>query len=94
MLYFLVNEYAARYDQNEKLKHGSSYELTKQGFLDLQKAYGATVQDVNWACFKALQSNDRSFARELFAELKDNADLYVWGSKETFDAAKSFAELK
>lgn len=55
---FLVSEYAASYDRNEKFKPPTSYQAMKQGFIDLRKAHGATNHDVNWACFKALQCND------------------------------------
>ena len=49
---------------------------------------------MNWACFKALEANDRTFARELFSEIGNNGYVDVWGSKEGFAQAKVFANIK
>ena len=94
LLYFLINESAGLFDWNEKQKPAAHYAVMKKGFLELQKKYGATVRDTNWACYKALLANDRLFARELFGQLKDNADLKIWDTKEFYNAAKQFASIQ
>jgi hypothetical protein len=38
--------------------------------------------------------NDRSFAREIFRQLKGNADLQIWGTQQAFDGAIMFSEAK
>ena len=65
-----------------------------EGFIDLRKTYGATPRHMNWAAYKAILANDRSFAREIFADLKGDADLQIWGTQEAFDGAKMFSEAK
>jgi len=94
LLYFMLNESAGMYNWNEKQKPAAHYDVLKKGFLALQKTYGASLHDTNWACYKALLANDRLFARELFTQLKDNADLKIWDKKELFDAAKQFASVQ
>lgn len=94
MLYFLLTESAGSYDWKEKQKPATYYDVFKKGFLELQKKHGANLRDTNWACYKALLANDRSFARELFAQLKDNADLRIWDTKKFFDDAKQFASIQ
>jgi tetratricopeptide (TPR) repeat protein len=94
LLYFMLNESAGMFDWNEKQKPAAHYDVLKKGFLELQKTYGANLRDTNWACYKAVLANDRLFARELFTQLKDNADLKIWDKKEFFDAAKQFASIQ
>lgn len=94
LLYFLMNESAGTYDWKEKQKPAANYDVLKKGFLELQKTHGASLRDTNWACYKALLANDRLFARELFAQLKDNADLRIWDTKKFFDDAKQFASIQ
>jgi tetratricopeptide (TPR) repeat protein len=91
--YFLVNRFVGSYDKYDKFRPVTSYPVFKRGFIELQKTHGATAYDVNWACFKALLSQDRSFARELLSQL-DQPDLQVWGTKQAFDGAKIFVEAK
>ena len=94
LLYFMLNESAGMFDWHEKQKPAAHYDVLKKGFLELQKTYSANLRDTNWACYKALLANDRVFARELFTQLKDNADLKIWDKKELFDAAKQFASIQ
>ena len=94
LLYFLINESVGMYDWSEKRKPAAHYDVLKRGFLNLQKTHGATLRDTNWACYKALLANDRPFAKELFTQLKDNADLRIWETKEFFNSAKQFASIQ
>ena len=94
LLYFLVTESAGIHDWSEKQKPAAHYDVLKKGFLDLQKTHGANLRNRNWACYKALLANDRPFARELFAQLKDNVDLIIWDTKQSFDGAKQFASIQ
>lgn len=94
MVYFMVNEYVGANSFNEKFLTATNYPLLKQGFIDLRKTYGVTPRYMNWAAYKAILANDRTFAREIFAALKDDADLQIWGTQQAFDGAKMFAEAK
>ena len=94
LLYFYINESVGIYEWNEKQKADPHYDLLKKGFLELQKTHGANLRDTNWACYKAVLANDRSFARELFGQLKGDADLRIWDKKELFDAAKQFVSIQ
>ena len=94
LVYFLINESAGMADSNQKLMPAVHYDVLKKGFLELQKTHGANIRDTNWACYKAVLANDRLFARELFGQLKDNADLNIWDTKQIFDAAKQFASIQ
>ena len=94
MLYFILNEYMCAKYRNEKVSAATKYALLKQGFIDLRKTYGATPRYMNWAAYKAILANDRSFAREIFADLKNEADLQIWGTQQAFDGAKLFSEAK
>lgn len=93
MVYFLVNDYVGASYLQEETRAGTNYPLLKQGFIDLRKTYGATPRHMNWAAYQAILANDRSFAREIFAELKD-ADLQIWGTQQAFDGAKMFSEAR
>ena len=90
MLYFIVNEYAG----TNYLNAGTNYPLLKQGYIDLRKTYGVSPRYMNWAAYKAIMANDTSFAREIFAELKGEADLQIWGTQQAFDGAKMFSEAE
>ena len=92
LLYFILNEYVGSSFLKEKNQAATNYPLVKQGFIDLRKTYGATPRHMNWAAYKAILANDRSFAREIFADLKGDADLQIWGTQEAFDGAKMFSE--
>lgn len=92
MVYFMVNEYVGANSLNQKFPVATKYPLLKQGFIDLRKTYGATPRHMNWVAYKAILANDRSFAREIFADLKGDADLQIWGTQEAFDGAKMFSE--
>lgn len=94
MVYFILNQYVGGNYLQEKTSAGTNYPLLKQGFIDLRKTYGATSRDMNWVAYKAILANDRSFAREIFAELKGDADLQIWGTQEAFDGAKMFSEAE
>ena len=94
MVYFILNNYAAGDYLKHKVPAGTNYPLLKQGFIDLRKTYGATPHDMNWMAYKAVLANDRSFAREIFADLKNDADLQIWGTQQAFDGAKMFSEAK
>ena len=94
MVYFILNEYVGGNSLKEKLPPPTNYPLLKQGFIELRKTYGVTRRYKNWAAYKAILANDRSFAREIFADLKDDADLQIWDTYEAFDGAKMFAEAK
>ena len=94
LLYFIVNEYVGSSFLKEKSQATTNYPLVKQGFIDLRKTYGATPRHMNWAAYKAILANDRSFAREIFADLKGDAELQIWGTQEAFDGAKMFSEAK
>lgn len=93
MLYFILNEYIGSF-LKEKSHAATNYPLLKQGFIDLRKTYGTTPRHMNWAAYKAIVMNDRSFAREIFAELNGDADLQIWGTQQAFDGAKMFSEAK
>jgi hypothetical protein len=94
MLYFILNEYIGASYLKENFQAATNYPLLKQGFIDLRNTYGATPRHMNWAAYKAILVNDRSFAREIFAELKGDADLQIWGTQQAFDGAKMFSEVK
>lgn len=94
MLYFLLNEYVGANYLKEKAHAATNYPLLKQGYIDLRKTYGTNPRYMNWAAYKAILMNDRSFAREIFAELKGDADLQIWGTQQAFDGARMFSEAK
>ncbi|HEU4510758.1 MAG TPA: tetratricopeptide repeat protein [Pyrinomonadaceae bacterium] len=94
LLYFILNEYIGTTHLKEKMRAATNYPLLKQGFIDLRKTYGASPRHMNWAAYKAILANDRTFAREIFADLKGDADLQIWGTQQAFDGAKMFSEVK
>lgn len=84
IIYFLLEESTTYYDRDRAAKPVANYPAFKKGFLNLKKTYGVTAEDVNWACAKAVQAGDSSFAAELFPTLKGDPNLQVWkGQKLT-----------
>jgi tetratricopeptide (TPR) repeat protein len=89
IIYFLINQFAVNYDP--QVDATISFSRIKQGFSELQNAYGASADQLNWACLMAMRFNDRPFAKKLFSQISDDWYESVWGSKDSFDAAKSLA---
>jgi len=92
MHYFLLSEAIADYAQNEILiGNRISGAVIKQGFLDLQKTYGATNRDLNWACFMAMRFQDKAFTKKLLAQIGEEWDASIWKSYEGIIAARKWS---
>lgn len=95
ILHFLLNQTVGDFEPNEADKPAPYYSVLKQGFLDLRKAYGVNQLDQYWIYHKAMATNDREFAHQLFTELKDNSNLPLSVDKQMFETAvKSFEKSK
>ena len=92
MYYFLVCETIADMTLREKLLDSRlSGETIKEGFLDLQKTYGATNYDLNWACFMAMLYQDKAFTKQLLAQIGEDWDASVWLSHDGIVAARQWS---
>lgn len=93
MHYFLACQDVAQYAGHEFLfdRNVSVVDL-KKGFEQLDKKFGATVFQLNWAAFTAMRLGDKAFTKELLARIKDDWDASVWLNDEGFSAAKKWAE--
>lgn len=94
MLYFLLTEHVGAVDPEEAKKTVAHYEVLKQGYFDLRKAYGVNARDTAWVFNKALQANDVALAKEVFPEFKGSVpDGGARVTKEMFDElVKQYAE--
>jgi hypothetical protein len=91
MLHFMLNESLGSFEPTERDKPSAYYSVLKQGYLDLRKAYGVTERDQNWIFHKAMATNDRAFAEQLFPEVQDSG-LPLRVDKQMFEAAVKAAE--
>jgi tetratricopeptide (TPR) repeat protein len=94
MLYFLVHQCAGFYSLSERHKPAAHYDVLKRGFLELRRTHGAATCDINWACYQAFLSNDRTFSKQLFVELKGGIDTNLWPREEMIEFARAFTENK
>lgn len=63
----------------------------KQGFADLEEAYGANNEQLNEQSRFAGWAGDRVGSRELFERIGDSWDSHTWGEKKYFDEFKAWA---
>jgi tetratricopeptide (TPR) repeat protein len=90
--YFLACQTIADYAQQEFLfDQKVATAKLKEGLKDLQRTYGATMLDLNWACFTAMRLGDKAFTRDLLAQIKENWYASVWLNEEGFSIAKKWA---
>lgn len=93
ILYYLIGLELARYYRGKALFTESkiSWPRMKQGFSDLEEAYGANNEQLNEMSRFAGWAGDRAGSRELFERIGDNWDSHTWGEKKYFDEFKAWA---
>jgi hypothetical protein len=63
----------------------------KQGFIDREALYGASLRNLNAFCMLAGSAADRQTTRELFARVGDEWDPGVWVERKYFDGYRKWA---
>ncbi len=93
ILYYLIGLELARYYRGKAFFSESrvSWPRMKQGFADLEEAYGANNEQLNEMSRFAGWAGDRAGSRELFERIGDNWDSHTWGEKKYFDEFKAWA---
>lgn len=93
MHYFLACQALAQYTRQDHLfdRNVSAAKL-RDGLKQLQKKYGATAVQLNWAAFTAMRLGDKAFTKELLAQIGNDWYASVWLNEEGFSAAKNWSE--
>jgi len=68
-----------------------SWPKIKQGYVALQHLYGTSNLKMNRFALMATKVGDKSAAKETFAAIGERWDEEVWRSKQTFEAARTWA---
>jgi hypothetical protein len=68
-----------------------SWPRIKQGFLDREALYGASLRNLNAFCKLAADAADRQTTRELLARIGDEWDPGVWRERKYFDDYRKWA---
>ncbi len=100
MLYAIVVTSVASYNDSDDLKKDElffrrnqfSWKHTKQGFLDLEKAYPDSIINRNAFCYFACLAGDRETARGLFQQIKDQWDVTLWKTEARFESSRHWAD--
>lgn len=66
----------------------------REGFTELDHAFGASNNRLNEACFLAALADDRETAKALFDRIGEDADLSVWKYQANFNGYRAWANLK
>jgi hypothetical protein len=84
---------ACQCDDARNSLEGMSWPIVKRGYNNLQRLYGTSSRKANRFAFMTYLARDKSGARDAFAALNEMHDDTVWRSDETFESAKSWANL-
>lgn len=68
-----------------------SWPRIKQGFIDREALYGASLRNLNAFCMLAGAAADRQTTRELLARIGDRWDADVWQERKYFDGYRKWA---
>jgi Domain of unknown function (DUF4034) len=68
-----------------------SWQRIKQGFIDREALYGASLRNLNAFCMLAGAAADRQTTRELLARIGDEWDPGVWRERKYFDGYRKWA---
>ena len=68
-----------------------SWPRIKQGFIDREALYGASLRNLNAFCMLAGAAADRQTTRELLARIGDEWDPGVWRERRYFDGYRKWA---
>lgn len=90
-LYFYLAEYVLVTEQCEcQIFHTRAMPWTRilKGYHVVEQRYGTSNYQRNGIAMLALRVGDTYTAKEAFLQIGDNWNREVWGSKESFDAAR------
>ncbi len=92
VLYYMIGSHLRTYygmSFFEKTK--VSWVKLREGFVSLERAYGASPERLNEACLLAALAGDRETARALFDRIGEEFDPSVWRSRTNFDVYRAWA---
>lgn len=66
----------------------------EQGFADVAQTYGSSAHEANMLCLMAVTAGEKPLSQKLFKQIGENWDINVWGSQNTFEAHRRWADGK
>lgn len=95
ILYYLIGSHLRTYYGRWYFRQSQvSWPRMREGFIELDRAFGVSNERLNEACLLAALAEDRETAQPLFARIGENPDLSVWKSKVNFDVYRAWAKYK